>query len=821
VTVAGLDRYGDPLPAGALARLGTVRFKHSNHTQGLAYSPDGSVLASAGGWRGVCLWDAASGRLLHELERSGGVISVAFSRDGEHLVGAGAGSSLGLWDVTGGKEVWRVPAPDAAHSVALSADGRTVISGGFDRLVHVWDAATGAERRQLRGHDSNILTVACSPDGKYIAAAGRSKVICIWDAASGARHTVLTGRLGEVSRVAFSPDGKRLASGGLDGTVRIWDIDAAKQVTRFGEALDWVNALAWCPDGRVLASGHTDGRIRLWDTGSGKENHCLRAHAFRATALAFSPDGKTLASGALLHGALRLWDVQTGRERRPLAGPRGVVAWLAFAADSHSLFLACWDQAHARPSDGAFRNPVFLASSEQTLLRWDWARDAEEPLLRWHAPSVFGAQALTPDGPIALGCDAQDDKVQVWGPGSRRPPRPLEGRLEQTRAVAFSPDGRRLACGGEDRSILLWDVEAGRRVRTIDGLDSEVAALAFSPDGTTFVSGHYSHWAGVPGLPEGRGLRLWNTATGKQLRSLACPEAVRQAAFSPDGRLLACACARGSGPLQPRVWDLATGEELPLPALVKNCWSLAFSPDDKLLVVGDFAAPECALVELNSGQEVRRFQGHSSWVAAVAFSGDGKLLATGGGDGNVVLWDLTGRQAPGSRRTAVDADRCWRELARADAPRAYAAVWGLAAVPAVSVPLLRQRLRPLPVPDEAGQRRLRRWVADLDGEDFSTRQRAAEELEKLAEVAAPVLRAALKDRPAPEARRQIERLLAALSAWTGERLRVSRAVAVLEQIATPEARRLLEDLAAGAPEALPTREAKAALERLARRHAEP
>jgi hypothetical protein len=205
----------------------------------------------------------------------------------------------------------------------------------------------------------------------------------------------------------------------------------------------------------------------------------------------------------------------------------------------------------------------------------------------------------------------------------------------------------------------------------------------------------------------------------------------------------------------------------------------------------------------------------------VSFSADGKLLASGSRDTTALVWDLTGklqRERPAARLSATQLDSLWAHLAGSDAAHAYRAIWSLAAVPQQAVPFLDQRLRPL-APVAAQQ--LAQLIADLDSDRFTVRQRATEELERLAELAEPVLRKALAGEPSPEMRRRVGRLLQQLG-WpvkSPERLRALRAVEGLEHIGTTEARRLLEKLAQGAPEAGLTREAKASLERLAKRPA--
>jgi RNA polymerase sigma factor (sigma-70 family) len=788
----GKDRYGDPLPDGAIARLGTLRFRHGFITYAVAYSPDGKVLASAGGGRGLCLWDAATGKLLRELEPTSHSYGVAFSPDGKWL--AAEGRRLVLWDVATGTEVRRMRGHDGGGvmTVAFSPDGKTIATGGHDRLVRRWDAATGTELAPLRGHDGSVLSVAFSPDGQLIAGSGISNDIRLWDAAAGQPRGVLSGHNGWVLRIAFSGDGKWLASGGRDQEVRLWDVEGRKGRAVLGKALGEVNAVTFSPDGRTLATGHADGKIHLWDVGAATELRSIQAHSFHTQALAFSPDGTTLVSGAS-ESALRLWDPQTGRERQAFAGPRGGVHWLRFAPDGRSLFVA---------------------AQEGTVQRWDWARDAVATLLSRQPASVFDAQVLTLAGPLSAAYDPELRAVCVWGPDTARAPRRLGEN--QVWALAFSPDGRRLAGSGKDRILRVWDVGTGRELAQVAGLDDQAFALAFTPDGKALVSGHTNR----DGRPfRGRGLRLWDAATLRELHRFDCPKDVYHVVIAPDGQTLAASL----GDLTTHLWDVATGKRLPAPRAMGRCWGLGFSADSKLLALGTqepFSG--IILVELLSGREVCRLTGgHHSGVVKLAFAPDGTLLASAGGDSNVVLWDLAGRHVNASKQPPLPPDQCWADLAEVDAAQAYAAVWKLAAAPGQGVRLLREHLRPAAALDEAGRRRIRQWLTEVDSDTFAVRQQAFRGLEAMGDLAGPALREALRGRPAPGARRQLEELLQPLSSWSAERLRVARAVAALEGMGTDSARRLLEELAGGAPEALSTREAKAALARLAQRTNSP
>jgi hypothetical protein len=289
-------------------------------------------------------------------------------------------------------------------------------------------------------------------------------------------------------------------------------------------------------------------------------------------------------------------------------------------------------------------------------------------------------------------------------------------------------------------------------------------------------------------------------------------------AISPDGRLAACILDDGSPQVENRLilCDARTGRIL-------RRWNdsgkrssafeqLAFSPDGRLLASSDKDAVH--VWEVATGKEIRCFRGHHSEIRSLAFSGNGRRLVSAGNDCTVLVWELGAAtlSARGASEKGVAA--WWADLAAADAAKAYAAIWRLAENPAASVPLLRRHLRPV---TDAEMKVIRQHLQDLDSEAFGTRERAFQQLQRLGWAAEPMLRRALEEKPSLETRRRIERLLEALDnrPSTGELLRTVRALAVLEYAGTPEAHRLLRELAAGAPGGWLTQEAKPVCERLA------
>src|SRR5262249_30433330 len=287
--------------------------------------------------------------------------------------------------------------------------------------------------------------------------------------------------------------------------------------------------------------------------------------------------------------------------------------------------------------------------------------------------------------------------------------------------------------------------------------------------------------------------------------------------LAPDGKLLAF-----GGQLNYVVlYEVATGRELRRPTgLPGAVSSLAFAPDSRTLATGDWRDGVTHLWEVATGQRFRQLSGHPGRALGMAFSADGSLLVTASADTTALVWDVTGqrlRPRP-AKLLAEEWEARWQDLSAADAVRAQDAMTSLVAAAGQTVPLLRERLRPVP---PVGAKDLARLIAALDSDRFAEREAAQKELGRLGEVTAAALREALAGSPSLDARRRMEQLLqkqeAAERFPSAERLRELRALQVVERIGNPEARRVLEGLAQGAPGARLTQDARAALGRLAGR----
>jgi WD40 repeat protein/nucleoside phosphorylase len=311
---------------------------HLGPVRSVAFSPDGTILASGSLDTTVRLWDVASGAERRILKgHSQHVWSVAFSPDGTTLASSSLDTTVRLWNVASGAERRVLKGhSDCVWSVAFSPDGMTLASGSHDSTVRLWDWCSDSEPRVLKGHSDSVRSVTFSPDGATLASGSHDSTVRLWDVASGSESCVLEGHSQRVWSVAFSPDGTTLASGSMDTTVRLWNVAAGSERRVLMGHSDSVWSVTFSPDGTALASGSHDSSVRLWDVASSSKRRVLTGHSQSVMSVALSVDGKTLASGSD-DSTVRLWDMASGSERRVLLGHSQRVWSVAFSTDGKTL----------------------------------------------------------------------------------------------------------------------------------------------------------------------------------------------------------------------------------------------------------------------------------------------------------------------------------------------------------------------------------------------------------------------------------------------------------------------------------------------------
>jgi hypothetical protein len=398
------------------------------------------------------------------------------------------------------------------------------------------------------------------------------------------------------------------------------------------------------------------------------------------------------------------------------------------------------------------------------------------------------------------------------------------------RFLSFTADGETLQAICESGSICCWQSSTGKERSRQHAKVSWGSHIGLAPDGKRIVSngtedGQLWTFTGVLRCSDlGTNRERWKIRGEKN-------EVYWKAAFTPDGKLIA-----GSRSVldnfhghqldhQVCLMDAATGRLIWRRETQGKVTALVFSPDGQTLVSGGggtFVGMDrtISVWDVATGRRIGDLTGHLSWVNALAFSADGKFLVSGSADQTLLAWDTTWPDLDVLKRrldpAPPKAEKRWAELSSADAAVAHNAAWSLVFTPKTTLPFLREHLHP---ERPADARQLARLITDLDSAEFEVREKATRGLEERGELAGSALRQALRVKPSKEVERRINLLLERLDSpvLSPEELRLSRTIAVLERLGTPEARQLLTELSRGAPDAYLTKEAASAQQRLSGR----
>jgi WD40 repeat protein len=836
-------------------------FSSDTRTDSIHFLAGSRILAAGGHQEStIDLWDLATGKKIRRLT---GVVSSACSPAGDVLAVGGEDGVIQLWRPSAAREVRRLTGHRAAvTALAFSPDGKTLASGAGDatRLLHpvleqsplsdrpeparsvrLWDVGTGKERARLGQHRATIRRLGFGRDGQTLFSQDEANALVLWDVGRGKPRERFKGRRNLLPWAGFSPDGKVLAWIAGDDSLRLWDVSARKE-RRLEATGGWPWRLTFSSDGRLLVGAAPAPRI--WDVVAGKEMHDREAHRSGITQLVFSPDGRMLASRDGL-GVLRLWEGGTGRPLPLKGGKDQRVFRFGFGSDGKSLAALGSDLVARRWEHEGDAVRTFSVGRARLLPLWEGS-------IRWPRGSLdfldLPEQQLAVFSPGAdfLAVVGEDRQVHVWDMATgRRLPR-LAARQQPRDELAFTPDGKALLMQSPDHKLQLWAVPSGQLLQELPGKKNEEAHFAFSPEGRTLAWG----WGEVT--------HLWDLNKGQALGRL-CGRvgAFERLVFDRDGKALATS---DGGTV--RLWDVGSGvarrtiesrkdkfhaarlhsstaapllasfsldpmhsewslRELSTGRAIGNYynwrWPWAVSPDGRVLaVVGE----AITLRETATGRPIGELPlGHRGHITTLAFSPNGRTLATGGSDTSILLWDWARACGLHSAPTRLDRNRLaqlWDELALADPLGAYPAIAALVGDPEQAVPFLRRRLQPV---SEAQCRPVRRLLAELDSDDFAVREKATTALRELHADWLPLFDEVLCRRPSLEVHRRLERLLAEpiKTRWSPDMLRRLRAVQALERIGTPAARPVLRAVATGLPASRLTQEAQFSLQRLAKR----
>lgn len=813
-----VDDHGDPLPDGALRRLGTVRLRYSNAT-GILLPADGDTIV-VGAYKTCRVFDSKTGATRKTVTLPTGIDpkqymfrfgeTTILTPDGKRAIDLLPGGDV-VRDLDSGQVVQYLKinrrnmiqhlshafTPDGRY---LAIAGRSIeLDGRKNPTAILYDLKTD-EGKWQGSPEVNGLDVAIGPDAKRLIFYQGRRIVG-WDTDKDVKlwSMVLT-----VDRVLIHPNGRMLLTLGLPAELNVRQIDTGALIlVNLPDIAEAITALAWSPDGKLLAVA-AGRQVILWDWIKGVE---LRRLPTGADHLAFSKDGGTLVT---LRGVLQAWDLATGRPRFPQSDEDGhtdPVHDVLWSRDGKTLYTSSFARDYAnRGKEASPRDYVFR-----------WHIGSGKPSARLEGP-IPGVAAFGHDDAGRVVAVTADRVARTWDAAGKQiatvkliePPYHVHGNIDSISHGRVLPGGKALlyatwySKGTNREKAAAWDMKTGQPY------------VGFDPERKDKVDPGYPVFAWSVA---GSGPERFDPFQYRKLPPLELPVGMLVGGsrwLEADHDLTMMGTRPPSQPFDSDeggfgLWETATGQ------LVKHVpfkwiWQHAVTRDGRIAAFfqgGKLSFYDFAQDKMLPGWAVPSGTG---WLF---FSPDGALLANGKADGSILLWSVPSITPSQTPLTKADLDKAWEQLAVASAALAWPTIWRLVDRPVETLSYLQDKLR---ATEPISKEQLENWIGDLDAPSFQRREEAVRKLIELGQVGKAAVLDALKDPPTLERKRRLQTIVTSFDKILpprGERLRGLRAVSILQRIGTPDAQRLLERLAKGDDMQCPTREAKAALQRLA------
>ena len=533
---------------------------------------------------------------------------------------------------------------DTLLTVACSPEQNLIAFAGDPEGIFVYRIAPFEEVAALKAHSDSVAAVRFSDSGNLMVSAGHDSAVRVWNTETWESIISLPGHPEARSHYAcFTADETHLVSTGGDGTIRVWSLETARQIRVLGEHDGDVHAAAFSPDERLLVSGGRDGEVHVWDFESGDLVEKMRIECEAVRDVAFSTDGRKLLA-ATSEGAVVVFDTSTYQELATLVGHQTPVAAICCSPDGRQWAsageagrLCIWDaESHelvatlvghqdriygvAYADSG---NQVYTVGRDGTLRLWQTNQEFDE-VLDGHSWTIWEMD-FTKDGKFLVSAGA-DNKMVIWNAHDGRPLRKLEGHENEVNSVRCSPNGQYVLSGSDDYSVRLWDLPSGKPLRVLAGHKKHVTEVDIHPDGMLGLS-----------CAQDGTLRKWELATGELIETFVWEEGLTGMEISPDGSQVV-ACDREGRILFLDFQGLHLEDVIP--GHSDQAAVVTFSPDGSLVASGGRDS-KLLIWDVSQREVIREIEkADVASVESLSFSPNGRSIASGGGDCVVKLWDL-------------------------------------------------------------------------------------------------------------------------------------------------------------------------------------
>ena len=574
-----------------------ISLQHERPVESVAFSPDGTKLATGGNDNSIHIWDIATGEKLSTFNgHSDWIAFLTFSPDGSSLLSGSVDNTVRLWDVETGNQRLLLEAMGGQFSTPAFIQNGSLIIAKDGNSVRTWDVNTGTAKKVLASGLEEFAHFAISPDERLLAIRMADQSVRIRSASTGKGLAAITGHSGLVTDLRFSPDSRSLITGSTDGTAKTWDVRTGKNLltlTHSGKIFD----VAFSPDGETIATGSTDETVKVWNAAKGHHLATLKGHVDGLQAVAFSPDGRRLASGGGDHSA-KIWNLPIGEPRGILRGHGKSIA-LRFSRDGKTIFSAgddattrLWSTIEERLKGNLDDAGVLEVSPDgkevaiagaKAIRIWSLSTGKVRQTIPVAEPATV--IAYSNDGRLLIFGRWGDSKVQVWSTESGRQVCSFDAHKSGPSYIFFTKDGKTVSTLGDDDRVLVWDPRSCDPLNSFKGGADARYFTMVEKNGQLRV---------LEVLNNSRSLKLVSIANRSEIASFSGHEGEKlsYAVFSPAGDRLATSSESGTI----KIWDTETGQEL-----------LSIKPD-------------------------------AGVIDAIAFSPNGDILAAAGGDGTVRLF---------------------------------------------------------------------------------------------------------------------------------------------------------------------------------------